>query len=231
MLERAAVEASAILNKCRLFSRIEPPARARLAQLAVTRRAPAGKILFCEGDACPGMYIVGAGLCRVYKVAPSGKEHVLHVAGPGATFAEAAVLGGFACPAYAQALEDSELALIPAGALRGFLEGDHRACIDLLAGMAAWLHQMVDLLEDVVLRDAAGRVARQLSALADDGGRVHLPAARKTLASQLNLTPETLSRTLRRLSEDGCISSERDAIVILDRGRLEAVVEGHYPEV
>lgn len=218
-----------MLSRCRLFARLSPGAREKLASVAVTRTAQAGEVLFRQGDTCPGVFVVGAGLVRVYKLAPSGKEHVLHLAGPGGTFAEAAVIGVFPCPANAEVTETAELSLLPAEAFRRFLEEDHRACIDLLAGMSAWVHHMVDLLEDVVLRDAAGRVSRHLLAHSGADSVVRLPAARKVLASQLNLTAETLSRTLRKLGEDGLIASERDAITVLDRERLTAIAEGLYP--
>jgi len=225
------MDAAATLDACLLFARLAPDARRRLAALAVPRDPDAGDMLVHQGDPCPGVFVVGRGLVRVYKLAPSGKEHVLHLAAAGATFAEAAVIGRFDCPAYAQAVEDSDLVMIPADPFRAFLDSDHRACIDLLIGLSSWLHHVVDLLEDVVLRDAAGRVSRHLLACAGDDGVVHLPGARKLLANQLNLTPETLSRTLRRLDDDRCISSEREAIVILDRGRLEAVAAGLFPVV
>lgn len=220
-----------ILSGCRMFARLAPASRARLAALGRVIQAAAGEEIFRQGDPCPGVYVVGAGLVRVYKVASSGKEHVLHVAARGGTFAEAAVLGGFPCPAFAQAIEEAELLLLPAGAFLGFLDAEPRAARDLLAGMAGWLHHVVDLLEDVVLRDAAGRVARHLLSHAGDDGNVHLPAARKLLANQLNLTPETLSRTLRRLDEDGVVSSAREGILVLDRARLSGVAEGLYPAV
>ncbi len=221
--------ATDIVNRCRLFARLKPPARARLAAAAVLHDVAAGTTLFRQGDPCPGVFIVGSGLVRVFKLAPSGKEQVLHIAGPGATFAEAAVIGGFACPAFAEAVEGSCVALIPAAAFQEFLTTDHQGCIDLLAGLAGWLHHVVDLLEDLTLRDAAGRLARHLIQNAGADGSVVLPSMRKHLASQLNLTPETLSRTLRRLDQDGCISAERDAIRVVDQQRLSAVAEGLYP--
>jgi len=119
--------------------------------------------------------------------------------------------------------------LIPAAEFQAFLKSDHQGCIDLLAGLAGWLHHVVDLLEDLTLRDAAGRLARHLIQHAGSDGRVELPSMRKHLASQLNLTPETLSRTLRRLDQDGCISAEREAIIVTDTQRLSAVAEGLYP--
>jgi len=225
------VDAADIVQRCRLFARLQPAARLRLAAQAVLREFPAGAVIFRQGDPCPGVHIVGSGMVRVFKLAPSGKEQVLHLAGPGSTFAEAAVIGGFACPAFAEAVEPSSVAVIPSVSFQAFLASDHQACIDLLAGLAGWLHHVVDLLEDLTLRDAAGRLARHLIQHAGQGGRVELPSMRKHLAGQLNLTPETLSRTLRRLDQDGCISAERDSIVVLDQQRLSAVAEGLYPSL
>lgn len=225
------VTAADIVQRCRLFARLQPGARARLAAIAELREPATGATIFRQGDPCPGVYIVGSGMVRVFKLAPSGKEQVLHLAGPGATFAEAAVIGGFACPAFAEAVEASQLALIPSDAFQAFLKSDHQGCIDLLAGLAGWLHHVVDLLEDLTLRDAAGRLARHLIQHAGTGGRVELPSMRKHLAGQLNLTPETLSRTLRRLDQDGCISAEREAIIVVDAQRLSAVADGLYPSL
>ena len=227
--QHAVVNAALIVERCRLFARLQPAARGRLAGMAKLHEFEAGATLFRQGDPCPGVFIVGRGLVRVFKLAPSGKEQVLHMAGPGATFAEAAVIGGFDCPAFAQAVEAGAVALIPAAEFQAFLKSDHQGCIDLLASLAGWLHHVVDLLEDLTLRDAAGRLARHLIQHADATGQVQLPSMRKHLAAQLNLTPETLSRTLRRLDVDGCISTERDAIKVLDQQRLSAVDEGLYP--
>ena len=223
--------AADIVQKCRLFARLQSSARARLAASAKLCEPAAGTIMFRQGDPCPGVFIVGSGLVRVYKLAPSGKEQVLHLAGPGATFAEAAVIGGFACPAFAEAVESSQVALIPTADFQAFLKSDHQGCIDLLIGLASWLHHVVDLLEDLTLRDAAGRLARHLIQHVGDGGRIELPSMRKHLASQLNLTPETLSRTLRRLDQDGCISAEREALIVVDMQRLSAVADGLYPNL
>jgi CRP/FNR family transcriptional regulator, dissimilatory nitrate respiration regulator len=227
--KHAGVSPTEIVERCRLFARLQPAARARLASLALLREFDAGATLFRQGDPCPGVFIVGHGLVRVFKLAPSGKEQVLHIAGPGATFAEAAVIGGFDCPAFAQAVEAGAAAMIPTAAFQDFLHSDHQGCIDLLASLAGWLHHVVDLLEDLTLRDAAGRLARHLIQHGGEDGQVQLPSMRKHLASQLNLTPETLSRTLRRLDGDGCIRTERDAILILDPQRLSAVADGLYP--
>jgi CRP/FNR family transcriptional regulator len=195
-----------ILRRCPLFAHLEPAQFDRLAAIAARRRLEAGEVAFRQDQPCPGLYVVGEGLVRLYKLAPSGKEHVLHLIEPGRTFAEVAVIGGFPAPATAEALEPTVCAMLPAEPLRRALDEDHALCKQLLVGLSLWVRHVVDLLEDVVLRDATGRLARYLLDAADPAtGRIDLPASKRHLASHLNLTSETLSRSLRRLTEAGLI--------------------------
>jgi DNA-binding MarR family transcriptional regulator len=61
---------------------------------------------------------------------------------------------------------------------------------------------------------------------------VRLPSLKKHLASHLNLTSETLSRTLRRLCEGGWVESRDDqSLVILDREALDQLARGEFPRI
>ena len=186
---------------------------------------------FRQDDPCPGLFIVDTGSVRIFKLAPSGKEHVLHIAGPGETFAEVAVIGRFAAPACAEAVVDTTALLLPADALTRELDNSHTLCLQLMASMARWVRQFLGLMEDIVLRDAAGRLARHiLEASAGDAESFTLPNLKKDLASHLNLTGETLSRTLRRLAESSLIEmGPGQRIHILDPAALRDVAEGLLP--
>ena len=103
----------------------------------------------------------------------------------------------------------------------------------MLSGLSLWVKHLVGLLEDVVLRDAAGRIANYLldSPRSRDGD-VALPSLKRYVASHLNLTSETFSRTFRRLVDAGLISvGTKNRVRIVAPERLRNVAQGTIPQV
>jgi CRP/FNR family transcriptional regulator len=226
------LSAEEIIGKCLLFKRLSPQVRSILVSKSHIEKFEKNRSILRQGQMCPGLYCVGEGGVRVYKLSPKGKEHMLHYASPGSTFAEVAVLGDFPCPAYADAAEDTICAVIPAAAFRRLLADHHEFCLQFVEGMAGWVRQLVGLLEDVVLRDAAGRVAGYLLRQDEQKARTAftLPVLKKDLASHLNLTTETLSRTLRRLAEAQLIEMpDAQQVRVLNHEAMEAVAQGLLP--
>jgi CRP/FNR family transcriptional regulator len=215
-----------ILEQTALLHGLSENWRERLAQLAYLAQFSAGQVIFREGEAVPGLYCVGSGLVRVVKEGPTGKQLVLHFAQAGHTFGEVAVFGNFDAPATAEAVDDTLCAVIPSASLRGLLEAHHELCLELLGATAQWVRSLVGLLEDIVLRDASARVARYLLE-ADPTASLPsfvLPVLKKDLAAQMNLTQETLSRTLRKLADAELIESAADGSMrILDAAGMARV--------
>jgi CRP/FNR family transcriptional regulator, dissimilatory nitrate respiration regulator len=228
-----SAEARNILTSCRFFSQVKGESLDRLLSMSRVKRYSRGTVVFRQGEPCPGVFILGTGLVRIFKTAPSGKEHVLHFVEPGHTFAEVAAIGGFPCPAYAEAIEDSACVLLPTGPFDQALREDHTLCLQIMSSMAFWVRHLVGLMEDIVLRDAAGRVARYLlDACGTEKDLFVLRSLKKDLASHLNLTSETLSRTLRRLVDAGLIEQRAGGrLRIVRRDELERLAAGLFPLV
>lgn len=200
-----------VLRSCGLFSGLSQAQLEKLEAIATRVRYKQGATIFTQDENCPGLYVIDYGLVRVFRLAANGQEHILHLSGPGQTFAEVAAIGGFPVPACAEAGEPTGCVMIPVDRLQRALASNHDLCRELLRGMAFWVRHLVQLLEDIALKDAMGRVARLLGDVpCDAGGRLRLPGAKKDLANHLNLTSETFSRVLRRLGERGVIELARD---------------------
>jgi len=222
-----------VLHECSLFAEVPAAGFRRLATIARLCQFRKGQAIFRENDACPGVYIVGQGLVRVFKTGAGGKEQVLHMVGPGETFAEVAAIGGFELPASAEAVAKTTCVLLPQERFRQALAEDHELCFGVMTSLTVWVRRMVMMVEDITLRDAAGRLARfLLDASRTDDGIVKLPGLKRHVASQLNLTSETFSRTLRRLIDAGLIA-EVDGVRVrlLHPKKLRQVAEGLFPKL
>ncbi|HXE73093.1 MAG TPA: Crp/Fnr family transcriptional regulator [Candidatus Nitrosotenuis sp.] len=208
-----------------LFSGLLPEDAARLQRAVQGRHFPPGARIFNEGDPVRGFYLVRRGRVKIFKVSLSGQEQVLLIAGPGQTFAEAAVFQGGGYPASAEALEECDLLFVEREAFVEQLRHDPELAMRLMAGMALKLRRLVRLVEDLSLRDARGRVARYLlGLLPEEPGpvpTVRLPVQQVVLARLLGLTGETFSRTLRHLREEGILEPlGRARLRVLDLERL-----------
>ena len=145
-----------------MFSAVEPAGFRRLATIARLCHFRKGQVIFRENEPCPGVFVVGQGLVRVFKTGPGGQEHVLHMVGPGDSFAEVAAIGGFPLPASAEAVKKTTCVLLPQDRFRQALADDHELCLGMMTSMTVWVRRLVTLMEDITLRDAAGRLARFL---------------------------------------------------------------------
>ncbi len=83
-----------ILLNIPIFSGLSKDQVKKIGQIAAEKKMTNGKIIFSEGDKGNGFYIVVKGRVKVFKVSPDGKEHILHIVGPGETFGQVAVYAG-----------------------------------------------------------------------------------------------------------------------------------------
>jgi len=221
------------LKHVMLFAGLDDRARESVARLATDRRAPAGYLLFREGEAAEGFYVVLEGRVKVYKLSPDGRQQILHVFGPGQAFAEAAMFAGETFPAFAETMEESRLAFFPRDRfLKGLSENPAMAA-GLIASLARLCRQLATLVEQIALSDVSGRLARYLTDLARRKGvevkksaSVRLDMPKGELARHLGTAPETLSRALARLAAAELIEVDAQVITFRQVKRLEALAAG-----
>jgi CRP/FNR family transcriptional regulator len=156
-----------------------------------------------------------------------GKEQILMIANPGDSFAEAALFAGGKYPASAQALEDSEILVIHRDRFLNLLGRNPDLALSLIARLSELLRKLTTLVEGLSLSDVTTRLAHHLVDLMDQRGSQTLMLTEKksTLASQLGTIPETLSRSLARLTKEKLIAVEGSRIDILEPDRLRQLAE------
>jgi CRP/FNR family transcriptional regulator len=220
-----------ILRKTPLFATLPDDDLRRVADLAVSRRFAKKEAVFREGDRADGFFIVAVGKVKVFKLSGEGKEQVLHVLEGGQTFAEAVIFEGGGYPAHAEALTDTELLFLPKRPFVDLLERHPKVAIRMLASLSRWLKRMTDLAESLSLKDVETRLvfflSEELKARgipARDGAELELAIGKNVLASRLGTVPETFSRTLKKLQDEGRIAVRGKRIRVLSAERLFSIL-------
>jgi len=206
-----------------IFSGLSKDQVKQIWQIAVEKKMTNGKIIFSEGDEGSGFYIVVKGRVKVFKVSPDGKEHILHIVGPGETFGQVAVYAGRSFPASSAAITKSHLLFIPRTAFVELIAGNPSLAMSMLAVLSLRLREFTVQIENLSLKEVPGRLASYLIYLADEqktGDRISLPISKGQLASLLGTIPETLSRIFTKISAQNLIEVNGREIKILDRTRI-----------
>jgi CRP/FNR family transcriptional regulator len=215
-----------ILKNSPLFASLSDADLDALMAIARIREHPRGELLFSEGEEAEGFFIVLDGKVKVYKLSPDGKERILHIIQPGGTFAEAAIFGDGLYPAYAEPLQLSKLFFLPKDKFLSLLMNNGQISINMIAGLSKFLRQFANQIEDLTFKDVPSRLARYLMELTHGTRQtVILPISKSQLASNLGTVSETLSRTLRKLSDDDIIKVSGKTFEILDFERLQELAE------
>lgn len=220
-----------VLRKTPLFATLPDDDLRRIADIAVTRRFAKKEAVFREGDRAEGFFIVATGKVKVFKLSGEGKEQILHVLEAGQTFAEAVIFEGGVFPAHAEALADAELLFLPKRPFIELLERRPNVAIRMLASLSRWLKRMTELAESLSLRDVETRLIFYLSEELKargipprDGAEFDLPIGKNVLASRLGTVPETFSRTLKKLQDDGLIDVRGKRIRIVSAESLFSIL-------
>ena len=219
-----------ILKMSQLFGELEDRSLSEIASASTLKSCATGETLFFEGDPVHSFFIVGSGRVKVFKLSPDGKEQILMVADPGDSFAEAAMFAGGCYPASATALEQSDVLIINRERFIGILRREPNLALNMISRLSELLRSLTKLVEGLSLTDVTTRLAKHLNEMLPDTDTneltVTLTEKKAVLASKLGTIPETLSRSLARLSREEIIAVEGSMIRILDRQRLRQLVEG-----
>lgn len=221
------IQAQTVQTLARLepFDCLDPAMLGRLAHSVRSLRASRGEMIMHRGTEPGGMYLVLEGEVKLFLISSAGAEKVVRLAGPGDTFCEENIFSGTRQTLAAQATRGSIVLHIQRNALQAAMAAQPKFAMALMARLSERMRELVEGMEQCTQRSSTQRVAHYLVQHADgDDGEVRLPCDKQTIASQLNLTPETFSRVLNRLRREGVIVPRgRRAITLTNRLQLERI--------
>ena len=186
----------------------------------------AGDHLFRTGDPFEAIAAVRAGTVKTYVIDRDGREHVLGFHFPGEVIGLDGI-DGESYPCNAVALDTVMLCRFSfpmMATLAGRMPGLQRHLFNLLSqdiGKASVLSG--NFTADERLAAFLVMLSRRFAERGFSASRMRLTMARTDIANYLRLAPETVSRVLRRLQDEGVLKVDRRDMEILQPEVLDAL--------
>ena len=199
-----------------LFAGLNAAALRTLRARSIERHFAADEVLFIAGAPSRGLFVILEGSVRVVR-SRNGRQHVIHLEGPGGTLGEVPLYGGGEYPATAIAATETRCAVIGKETLRTMMVDDPQLSWRLLEKLARRVRGLVERVDALATQDVAARLAAHILArTAADGERevATLHGTQAELAEELGTVREVVVRHLRVLERDGVMRR-------LTRGRYE----------
>ena len=194
-----------ILARTRFFRQMSAESLEALAAICQPRPTERRQRLFGEGEPGAAIYVVATGKVRLYRTNVDGREVVIKIVGAGEVFAEVILFETERYPVSAQVLEPGLVHRVPRSDFLRLLDGKTFRD-DFIAMLMRKQRYLVGKVQELASSDVEARFRTFLRE--QYGGRDHFAIAlsKKDVAGAIGTTPETFSRLLRRLDEDGLLS-------------------------
>ncbi|MGP8242938.1 MAG: Crp/Fnr family transcriptional regulator [Bryobacteraceae bacterium] len=218
---------TAALSEIALFAALSESEIQGLAERAVEKRFGANEILFWEGDACDGIFLIVQGSVKIFRTSPAGREVMLAIETAPATVAELPLFDGGPYPASVQAVEPVVSLFIDKNDFQQVCRQYPDVALKVLAVVGGRLRHLVGLVEAVTFGSVTQRLARLLLDTSQGAGaeNFELPLTHQELASRLGTVREVVSRNLARFRAQGLIRIQDRQVRIVNRVGLEQEAE------
>lgn len=169
-----------------------------------------GEIIYRTGDPSDSLYIVQNGKIRIYRLSETGKEQLVRILTAGYFTGELALFKETLHEAYAEAIEETRVCMIKRSELQKLLLKYPSISLKILTEFSHRLEQS----EKQTTRFATEKVETRLMHFLVEcmennlSNEIMLPMSKKDLASYLGTTPETISRKLSNLENQGYIKQK-----------------------
>jgi CRP-like cAMP-binding protein len=187
------------------------------------------QILFFEGGSAQHLFALHSGMVKMVKGLDNGKQRITGVLFPGELFGLES-LTDVSYPLTAVVLRDCEICAAPREEFSNYMRTNPDIAIGMVRFMVGELERVRNQVTDMSFKDARMKLATFLLSLigpdtpaANGSINLTLPLSRQEISEVLELSPETISRTLSAFRREQLLTARGRRLIIQNRAGLEAV--------
>lgn len=216
-----------LLRHIALFSALPPSRLELLARHGVKRYLEKGQLLYQKGEHPAQLHVVIYGQIKLAIPSAHGNEIVVGVGGSGEILDDAALFCASEYVFNAEALAGSLVIGIAKLALVELIHENPGFAESLIRQLSSTVGSLLEKLGTASMKGMVHRLAEYLlrqcpEEYSEESILIRLPVAKQVIASELRLTPESLSRAFHDLAGAGLIAIAGRDIRVMNIRRLRA---------
>lgn len=194
---------------------------------AAERRFGPKDLIFTPGDPDDQLYFLLSGTVRLYKIYGDYKEATTALLKEGGVFGKLSLVEGRWQDVFAEAVTQARVASIQKSAIERVIKSRPDFSLKLFSTFSERLRQSDEVVESLLHREVAARLATLLINLADRFGAddqagtvIEVRLTHQDLANMIASTREAVSKVMSEFQRDGYIEVRSRKIVVLDLATL-----------
>ncbi len=185
-----------------------------LNAIVMCRAYAPGQCIFHEGDACQGLYIICEGLVALRKHDGAGASVLIRLAETGDILGYRSLLAEEPYQTTAEVLKPSRVGFVATTIVHELIARKPDLAFAFLRRVCHDLGEAQERFHLTVTQSLRARVAYFLLLMKEDYGTetpdgsllIELPISRRDMAEMIGVRSESLSRTIRQMTDDGILA-------------------------
>ncbi|KDN54634.1 Crp/Fnr family transcriptional regulator [Flavobacterium seoulense] len=201
----------------------------KLAECKTSRLVKKGEIIFEEGENVNGIFCVKDGVCKLTKLSPNGKDHIVKLVTKGELLGQRSMISDEPVNLSAVALDDMQVCFIPKSEIMGFFDKNNQFSMNVMRTICGDLKESDDHVVNMAQKTVKERLAETLLYLQDTFGKneddslkIHL--TRDELASMIGTATESCIRLLSDFNKLGLIELKGKKITLKNIPQLKKMI-------
>ncbi|MEO8794383.1 MAG: response regulator [Daejeonella sp.] len=191
-----------------------------LVELKKIRKVKKGQIIYYDGDAAQGIYLILGGKIKITKQSEDGRQFLTEIYQTDEYFGVHDALVGRIHTETAEAMEDSSICILHKNQVDEILNKYPSQAMQLIQLLSANLQSKDEQLVQLAYHSVRKRLAETLIRVKEINKKTNFKISREDLAAMAGMATETVSRTLSDFKEEKLIEKKGSEIKLIDEEKL-----------
>jgi CRP/FNR family transcriptional regulator len=220
------------LRESGFFCQLGKPSLEELEKVKYASAYPQGAVLFVEGQAPRGVYVICSGRVKLSTTSRDGKTLIVRIAQAGEVLGLHATVSGKPYELTGETLQPCQLDFIRREDFLRFLQHHSDACLNAAQHLSQNCQSAYEMIRSLGLSHSVSeKLARLLLEWAHDGDvtkdgiRIKVSLTHEEIAQLIGTSRETVTRVLSEFREKKLAQLRGSTLLILNKAAMEKLIE------